>query len=338
MSRPNSLRRFLLRYGSTKPRLQLAALSFLLTRTALLVSALRPAALVTGSTDGIGVTTAKHLAATHGLDVLIHGRDQARIQAAARTVHAFVEQNNGSGRVFTLPPIDISTVDNSVRLTLETQQLCREEDLHLCVLMNNAGVFSEQLEHTRDGLESTFAVNVLAPFVITSMLLPTLLQYPSKTGSCSRIVLASSISQCQSIRNWDDLTQYNTRSFSAHGTYSDSKLLDAMLTMELAERLQDAGIGTDQITCNCLDPGTVNTKMLLAGWGRCGIDIEDALDQTWLLTSKEVENVTGKYFVWRSERRAGTSAYNPVDRARLWAILSELAPEASAMWKFDWRP
>jgi NAD(P)-dependent dehydrogenase (short-subunit alcohol dehydrogenase family) len=227
--------------------------------------------------------------------------------------------------------VDLSTVDGSRRLAAEVERLCEEQpDLQLTVLMNNAGVFSEEHVVTDDGLELTFAVNVVAPFVVTSHLLPILLKQPK-----SKIVIASSISQCRDVRDWNDLA-YAKRRYSAHAAYSESKLLDAMLTMEMAERLQKADLGTDRITCNCLDPGTVNTKMLLAGWGPCGIAVEDALDQTWLCQDPEVERDTGRYYVYKSERRASASAYDASERDKMWDILSEIAPDAAAMWKFDW--
>ena len=285
----------------------------------------RPTALVTGSTDGIGVTTAKNLA-TKGYNVLVHGRSEKRIQAACQRIREFAEDHSSdAGMVFPLAAQDISTVKGCEALVKSVVEKCQQEDLTLSVLMNNAGVYQEQLELTEDGLEMTFAVNVLAPFVITSHLLPTLLQQKS------RIVIASSISQCSSIRDWDDL-HYSNRSFSAHGSYSESKLLDAMLTMEFADRLSNAGIGVDRITCNCLDPGTVNTKMLLAGWGPCGIEVEDALDETWLCSSKDVDSVTGRYFVWKSDRSASRDAYDKKQRERMWQQLSDLAPEAASMW------
>jgi NAD(P)-dependent dehydrogenase (short-subunit alcohol dehydrogenase family) len=194
--------------------------------------------------------------------------------------------------------------------------------------MNNAGVFAEDHIITSEGLELTFAVNVVAPFIVTSLVLPLLLRQKS------RIVIASSISQSSSIRDWKDMS-YSRRPYSAHTAYSESKLLDAVLTMEMANRFQQASIGTDRITCNCLDPGTVNTKMLLSGWGPCGIDVEDALDETWLCTSDEVETVTGRYFVHRSDRRAAQAAYEKGARDSLWSMLCDLSPEAARMWNFD---
>jgi NAD(P)-dependent dehydrogenase (short-subunit alcohol dehydrogenase family) len=294
-------------------------------------SAFRPAVLITVSSDGIGVTTAKNLA-VKGYDIVIHGRDANRVEQAAKTVRSFVENCSngpGSSRVLTLPPVDISTVEGCKQLAADVEALCNVNNLELAVLMNNAGVYAEKYIVTPAGLEQTFAVNVMAPFVITSYLLPLLLKQKS------RIVIASSMSQCQSIRNWDDL-QCSKRSYSPHGAYSESKLLDAMLTIEMAARFQEAGIDTDRITCNCLDPGTVNTKMLLAGWGPIGIDVEDALNETWLCSSDQVESTSGKYFVGRSERRASSSAYDQKERDKLWSILSRLSPEAAAMWKLDW--
>ncbi|KAG7354825.1 oxidoreductase, short chain dehydrogenase/reductase family protein [Nitzschia inconspicua] len=289
---------------------------------------MRPTALVTGSTDGIGVTTAKNLAAK-GYNVLIHGRSDTRIKEAAETVESFCRHHSDDpGRVVPLPAADVSTVQGCEKLVSNVNStLDNNQDLSaLTVLMNNAGVYEESFSQTTDGLETTFAVNVLAPFVITSLLLPTLLAQPK-----SRIVIASSISQGRSIRDWEDVA-YCKRGYSAHGAYSDSKLLDAMLSMEIASRLQKAGLGTDRITCNCLDPGTVNTKMLLAGWGRIGIDAQDALDETFLCSSTKVEHLTGEYFVGQSPRRASSTAYDLEERDKLWTLLSSFAFEAAKSW------
>jgi NAD(P)-dependent dehydrogenase (short-subunit alcohol dehydrogenase family) len=302
----------------------------------------RSAALVTGSTDGIGFTTAKHLAAL-GFDVLIHGRDSRRIEQARQEIESFAASARRSktsredsaasnerpaSRIWPLPACDLSTTAGATQLGREVKKLCDQEKLNLPIVMNNAGVFAEDHVITSEGLELTFAVNVVAPFIVTSLLLPLLLRQKS------RIVIASSISQSSSIRDWKDMS-YNRRPYSAHAAYSESKLLDAVLTMEMASRFQQASIGTDRITCNCLDPGTVNTKMLLSGWGPCGIDVEDALDETWLCTSEEVGTVTGKYFVHRSDRRAAQAAYEKGVRDDLWSLLCELSPEAASMWNLE---
>lgn len=299
--------------------------------------AFRPSALVTGATDGIGLTTAKNLAAK-GFNVVVHGRDDKRITSACNVIRKFVNDwSNDPDILIESVQADLSTVRDCERMAQDVTKLCRQKNLHLTVLMNNAGVYAENLRTTTDGTELTFAVNVVAPFVLTSHLLPELIRSSSSNNQnnngCSRIVIASSISQCRSIRDWDDL-QYHNRPYSAHGAYSESKLFDAMLAKEFAERLQLAGYGPDKITSNSLDPGTVNTKMLLAGWGPCGIDVDDALDETYLCSSPDVEGVTGRYFRWRSESR---SDYPRSEREKMWNILSGLAPSAAEMWKFDWK-
>jgi NAD(P)-dependent dehydrogenase (short-subunit alcohol dehydrogenase family) len=298
---------------------------------------MRPAALVTGSTDGIGVTTAKHLAAK-GFDVLIHGRDARRVDVAKRKVEAFASDRNAAeadkpgarpapGRAWPLPPCDLATTSGAKSLAQSVQAICEKESLGLSIVMHNAGVFSEDRVITSEGLELTFAVNVVAPFIVTSLLVPLLMKQKS------RVVISSSISQGRSIRDWDDMT-YGRRPYSAHAAYSESKLLDAALCVEMAAQFQQASLGPDRITCNCLDPGTVNTKMLLSGWGACGIDVDNALDETWLCTSEEVETKTGRYFVHQIDRRASEFAYDEGDRAKLWSILCDLSPEAAKMWAF----
>jgi len=290
-------------------------------------------ALVTGSTDGIGLTTAKNLAAK-GYNVILHGRNPSRIERAHKIVQSFAATSSSTT---TAPRIlsveaDISTVENCRTLAKQVRALLESNELpssSLDLLVNNAGVFEEKHKLTEDGLEMTFAVNVMAPFVITSNLLPQLLQADT---SPSRLILASSISQCGTIDHWEDL-QCKKRRYNTHRAYSESKLLDAMLTMEFAYLFESNGFGTDRITCNCLDPGTVNTKMLLAGWGPCGIDVENAMDETWLSTSDEVTDVTGSYFCSRSSRNASGDTYKASERAKLWSALSSIDPHSAEIWR-----
>lgn len=150
-----------------------------------------------------------------------------------------------------------------------------------------------------------------------------------------RIIIASSMSQCNKIKNCDIVSSYNNmeKQYNGHISYSESKLLDAMLTIEFANRLSN--YHTNNIICHCLDPGTVNTKMLYAGWGPCGIHVNDALDETWLCTTDSVIDVTGKYYINRKEYKASVSAYDTHERMKLWSILSELVPDAASIWNFD---
>ena len=105
-----------------------------------------------------------------------------------------------------------------------------------------------------------------------------------------------------------------------------------MLSAEIATRISNAGIDTDRFTCNSLDPGTVNTKMLLAGWGPCGINVERALDETWLCTNEDVNNISGAYFTWKSVSKKA-EAYNPSERQKMWEMLSNIDPASAEIWE-----
>ena len=332
-----------------------------------MVTALANTALITGSTDGIGVTTARNILIgnNHVNEVLIHGRDDDRVRAATASIQKSVANTNTVNKpivatmkrhdAVALPTSDISTIGGCYDLANNVLEYCHNTQSsainsssntadpaatsNLSILMNNAGVYSNDLVRTQDGLELTFAVNVLAPFVVTSMLLSTLFANGTRnneksTDAGSRIVIASSVSQSWKLPKdyWED-PQYHKRPYSAHGAYSESKLLDAMLTIEMAHRLHEvAGIDKSIVTCNCLDPGTVNTKMLLDGWGSIGIHVDDALDETWCCTSSELQDISGQYFVGRSRRQASGCAYDSIHRKKLWQTLSELAPAAATEW------
>lgn len=178
----------------------------------------------------------------------------------------------------------------------------------LDVLINNAGVFDPEPRHSVQGYDSTMAVNVLAPFVLTRKLLPALVR-----GDEARIITTSSISQSWQLPDLDSLFarklssndsyDHKPLTYSAHSSYSHSKLGDHMITAQLARLLPgyevDFNVAHDlddmqrnllnqmrKIQCLTMDPGTVNTKMLLSGWGPCGIDVETA-DNTYNLATSD---------------------------------------------------
>jgi len=279
-------------------------------------------ALVTGSTDGIGLTTAKNLA-SKGYNVIIHGRNRQRIIQAIDAICS-VDQSLGE-KIFGVES-DISSLQGCKNLVYKVKSIIKSNNLSLDILMNNAGVFERGHILTEDDLETTFAVNVMAPFVITSNLLPELLQ---KKDRQSRVVFASSMSQCRCIDDWEDL-QFRERPFSAHRAYAESKVFDAMLAAEFASILEGNGFGANRITCNSLDPGTVNTKMLLAGWGPIGTEVDSALDEVWLCSSPEVSDISGAYFSWRNK---SSNVYKPSEREKLWKVLSGIDPSSTSEWE-----
>mmetsp|Transcript_49938 Transcript_49938/g.159821 ORF Transcript_49938/g.159821 Transcript_49938/m.159821 type:complete len:165 (-) Transcript_49938:1265-1759(-) len=157
----------------------------------------------------------------------------------------------------------------------------------------------------------TFAVNVLAPFLLTALLLDTV-----KRGSDPRIVNVSSISQSGSPIDFSNLR--GEKGYSAHMAYSMTKLANAMFTYDLARILEGTGV-----TCNCLDPGTVNTKMLLSGWGPCGIEVGSADNEFNLATSPTYADVTGIYHVGGRASSGSPFGRDEEQRSILWSVCEE---------------
>ena len=194
--------------------------------------------LVTGGTGGIGKATAVGLAAL-GARVGITGRDPARAEAAAADIRA------ASGN----PAVDAFAADMSVQA--EVRRLAAEVlDAYprLDVLVNNVGGFWAHRHVTADGLERTFALNHLAPFLLTNLLLDRL-----NASAPARIVTVSSGAQAMGRIDFDDLQ--GERNYSGQRAYNQSKLANVMFTYELARRLEGTGV-----TATVLHPGVVRTS------------------------------------------------------------------------------
>ena len=260
--------------------------------------------MVTGANSGIGKATALGLAQM-GANVVMVARDRARGEAAQNEVKA----KSGNGSVELLVA-DLSS-QRSIRQLVEN---FKQHYKQLHVLINNAGVFMLTRRETVDGLEMTFAVNYLAPFLLTNLLLDVL-----KASAPSRIVNVSSEAHENGYIKMDDLqAEKNYRSFRVYG---QSKLALIMFTYELAGRLQGTGL-----TANCLHPGFVATNIGQSGvWpvarplakfvlSFLGISpVEGAKTSIYLATSPDVEDVTGKYFVKSIPRRSVPISYDESD-------------------------
>ena len=261
--------------------------------------------LVTGSTDGIGRQTAVELAAL-GADVLVHGRAARRGAAALAAVQA--ASAGGSAALYLA---NLSTVAG-VR---ELGARIRAEHARLDVLVNNAGVYSHERRVTGDGLELTFAVNVLAPFVLSRELLP-----PLRAAAPSRIVNLSSASHWTGEMHWADLQ--SASGYDAIAAYDQSRLAVTLFTFELARRL-----GGSRVTAVCLDPGDVDTKMLRAGWPDLpGVDVvAGAATSVHLAASPDVVGVSGVYYEGGRETAPVEASRDRGSQARLWRVLEGLA-------------
>ena len=271
--------------------------------------------MVTGANSGIGKATALGLAQM-GANVVMVARDCARGETARNEVKV----KSGSSSVELLVA-DLSS-QQSIRQLVEN---FKQHYKQLHVLINNAGVFMLTRRETVDGLEMTFAVNYLAPFLLTNLLLDVL-----RASAPSRIVNVSSEAHESGYIKMDDLqTNKNYRPFRAYG---QSKLALIMFTYELARRLQGTGV-----TANCLHPGFVATNIGQSGvWpvarplakfvlSFLGVSpVEGAATSIYLATSPDVEDVTGKYFVRSIPRRSAPISYDESLQRQLWEESAEL--------------
>jgi NAD(P)-dependent dehydrogenase (short-subunit alcohol dehydrogenase family) len=254
-------------------------------------------ALVTGSTDGIGLETARQLLGL-GWRVLVHGRSPQRAKAAAEDL----------ARAEAAAPVepvwgDLSRMSEVVLLAAQVAERAPSLD----VLINNAGVYEHQHRLTADGLELTMAVNHFAPFLLTHHLLPALSRAPR-----GRIVTVSSMAHQSGRLDLDDLTF--SRRYDGYGAYATSKLANILFTVELAKRLRDSAV-----TANCLHPGVIATKLLRSGFGMGGAPLEQgARTSVYLATSPEVEGVSGRYYVDCRPATPSRSARDEALAARLW--------------------
>ena len=260
-------------------------------------------ALVTGSTDGVGRMVAARLAAL-GARVLVHGRDAGR---GARAV-ADIER---AGGVAEFLPADLADLAEVRRLA----DLVAARTDRLDLLVNNAGIGSGGREGVRrtsaDGYELRFAVNYLAQFLLTRLLLPLVRQ-----AAPARIVNVSSAGQ-QAIDFGDVML---TRGYSGGRAYCQSKLAQIMFTIDLAGELAETGI-----TVNCLHPATyMDTRMVreagVTPWSSVEEGAEAILN---LALSPALTAKSGLYFNGLDEARANPQAYDGEARRRLAALSRE---------------
>lgn len=234
--------------------------------------------LITGATDGIGRHTAEKIA-SDGHHLVLHGR---RPDVGASLASSLASRGAASARYY---DADLSDLREVERLSREIASSTERLD----VLINNAGVFDPDPPHSAQGYDASWHVNVMAPFLLTRRLLPLLASASEERSWTPRIITTSSISQSWSL--WPDrfpaLFDRNGPARSGHGAYSDSKLGDYLFTVRLAEILENSNDERlRRIKCLTMDPGTVNTKMLRAGWGACGIPLIRA-NNTYKLAATE---------------------------------------------------
>ena len=251
--------------------------------------------LITGSTDGIGKLTALQLAKQNA-HVLIHGRNKEKVAGVVKELKRTSKNNNIEGYV-----ADFSSLSEVRRLA----ELVQSKYASLDVLVNNAAIAVSKPRLSEDGYELQFAVNYLAPFLFTSLLLPAL-----RNAAPARIVNVSSIGQ----REIDFDNIMLERDFEDAKAYRQSKLALIMFTFDLAEQLKN-----ENITVNSLHPGTyLNTNMVRnLNITPLGEPESGAEAVAHLSVSESVSGVTGKYFNVKTESRANSQAYDIQARKQL---------------------
>ncbi len=266
--------------------------------------------LVTGANAGIGRATAIELA-RRGARVLMASRSSERGRDAQAALLAEVPAAETE-----LLIADLSSSEGVRSLAEQTR---RHAD-RLDVLVNNAGIYTSSYEATPDGLEMQFAVNHLAPFLLTNLLRDLLVK-----SAPARVVNVSSEAHKRGRMMFDDL-QFELH-YSGLRAYAQSKLANLLFNRELARRLRGTGV-----TANALHPGVVATKLLFDSFAplrllRPFIKNPEAGARTsvFVASAPALERLTGLYFIDCETARPSQAARDDDDARRLWRISAELA-------------
>ena len=265
--------------------------------------------LITGATSGIGLAAAQALAAL-GANVAIVGRNETRTRVAAAAIGAAAK-----AATVTTFVADLSSQADVRKLAAEVLARCPRLD----VLVNNAGAMYGARQLSQDGIELTWAVNHLAPFLLTRLLLDRL-----KASAPARIVTTASGAHQGARIRFDDVNA--ERGYRSFGRYGETKLANILFTAELARRLEGTGV-----TANCYHPGLVATGFnrgngLLADIGMTALNLmartpavgADTL--VWLATFADAANMSGRYFFDRQQRQPSQDAQDMQAARRLWEL------------------
>lgn len=270
--------------------------------------------IVTGATNGIGLVTAQELART-GAKVLLVGRDKQRLDDAL----AHIKNDNPEAQLDGFVA-DLSRISETLLLAQYIQSSYSRID----VLINNAGAYFQSRQVSAEGIEMTFALNHLAPFVLTTSLTNML-----RASAPARIITVSSAAHQGATMNFDDI-QFAKR-YSGWQAYAQSKLANLLFSYELSDRLQ----GSD-VTVNTLHPGFVKTGF---GLGSQSLTTsifgllqkyfaltpeQGAQTSIYLATSQDIAEVTGRYFVNKLPVASSRASYDYTARGKLWQLSEQL--------------
>lgn len=266
--------------------------------------------MITGASSGIGEITARELARM-GASVIMVCRDKQKAEASRRMTIETTGNKN----------IELLVCDLSSQKQIH--QMCDEykyghDRLH--VLINNAAIVPHHRTVTEDRIETQLAVNHLAPFLTTHLLLDVL-----KASAPARVITVSSGMHKTSSFDFEDLQ--STRKYKSMRVYAMTKLCNILFTYELARRLEGTGVNA-----NTLTPGFTNTNLGrdFPPFSRLMMKVmakkseEGAVPLTHLASSPEFERTTGKYYNGKKEAKSSSLSYDKGIAARLWALSEKL--------------
>jgi NAD(P)-dependent dehydrogenase (short-subunit alcohol dehydrogenase family) len=274
--------------------------------------------LITGSTSGIGKEIALGLAKMKA-NVILVGRNKVKCQATTEEIWRKASIAADKSRISYLLA-DLSSQASIHQLANEFLDSYGSLD----ILVNNAGVFLSRRFTTIDNIEYTFAVNHLAPFLLTNLLFEKM-----KASSPSRVITTSSVAHRGAYINFDNL-QFERGRYNGVEAYRQSKLANILFTKELARRSRGSGV-----TSNCFHPGGVRTNLVQNNpwyyrliWATINpflVSPKKGADTAiYLASSPKVAEISGEYFVNRKPVRLLGLAADYDTAARLWKISEEL--------------
>ncbi|MED6145896.1 hypothetical protein PIB30_029380 [Stylosanthes scabra] len=280
-------------------------------------------AIITGGTSGIGAETARVLA-KRGARVVLPARNlKGAEDTKARILSEFPDAD------VMVMPLDLSSLTSVSNFVSHFHSL----RLPLNLLINNAGKFPHEHLMSEDGVEMTFATNYLGHFLLTKLLMKTMIETAEKTGVQGRIVNVSS-----SIHAWfsgdaisylASISRNNISDYDATRAYALSKLANVFHTTQLARTLQEMGAN---VTVNCVHPGIVRTRLtreregfltdmgFFLSWMFLKTIPQAAATTCYVATHPRLYNVSGKYFADCNEARTSTLGSNSTQASRLWAF------------------
>ncbi len=269
--------------------------------------------MITGANSGIGRATALELAEM-GAKLVMVARDKQKGELAMSEIRK--QTGNDS--------IDLLLADlSSLQSVRDLAHRFQAKYPRLHVLINNAGLFNQRRHVTPDGYEATFAINYLAPFLLTNLLLDQL-----KSSAPSRIVNVSSVGHYNGHIAFDDLNM--EKNYGGWRAYQQSKLALVLFTRELARKLEGTGV-----TVNSVHPGTVATNIWSRPMGPLGFIMavpklfmtspkKGAETVVYLASSPEAEKTSGEYWDKLRVKKSSEESYNEEVARRLWEVSAKL--------------